>query len=404
MTQMYYLFTMPTQPRREPRMSLVSHIKQQLQAEYCRAEAGTGPLPTEHQLADRFDVSRGTLRKAMRQLVDEGRLTRYRGKGTFVAPAGGDLSRTTSPAPPRARLIGCIVRTTSFRLGLDAHVAAADRVTERGGLAVSAFSHSDPVHELELIERFKQHPVDAIVLEPTNAGGSMQGYARRAQQIGRAPGLPIALVGPPTCYTDLPSVWFDETAAAYDATTHLIRLGHKRIAHLSYQASPALRARTTGFYNAMHDAGLTVRDGDVLDITAVPASDESLQLGRNAFRLLASLPEPPTAIFSYWTELAAGALIEARAMGRRVPDDLAAIGIGAELSEQARASLHGSVSTVTYDLSDMMVRATDLVWDQPDPAALAHQRIDAPYHLDVGDSTDPDHRNAKPPHEAAPHA
>ena len=44
------------------------------------------PLPSEKELARRFGVSRGTVRKAIETLVAERILTRVRGKGTYVAP------------------------------------------------------------------------------------------------------------------------------------------------------------------------------------------------------------------------------------------------------------------------------------------------------------------------------
>jgi len=48
------------------------------------APAGT-PLPTERELAERFDTSRTTIRQALAELVVEGRLERTQGRGTFVA-------------------------------------------------------------------------------------------------------------------------------------------------------------------------------------------------------------------------------------------------------------------------------------------------------------------------------
>ena len=42
------------------------------------------PIPSEHELMDMLDLSRGTVQKGIRQLVDEGLLVQQRGRGTFV--------------------------------------------------------------------------------------------------------------------------------------------------------------------------------------------------------------------------------------------------------------------------------------------------------------------------------
>jgi len=42
------------------------------------------PIPSEHELMDMLQLSRGTVQKGIRQLVDEGLLVKQRGRGTFV--------------------------------------------------------------------------------------------------------------------------------------------------------------------------------------------------------------------------------------------------------------------------------------------------------------------------------
>lgn len=43
------------------------------------------PIPSETELASRYSVSQGTVRKAVSELAEENLLVRYQGKGTFVA-------------------------------------------------------------------------------------------------------------------------------------------------------------------------------------------------------------------------------------------------------------------------------------------------------------------------------
>ena len=44
------------------------------------------PLPTEIELAQKLDLSRATVRRCFADLVEQGRVVRRRGRGTFVAP------------------------------------------------------------------------------------------------------------------------------------------------------------------------------------------------------------------------------------------------------------------------------------------------------------------------------
>lgn len=56
--------------------------------EYCRNELSPGdPLPGERALEETYNVSRITVRRAIGDLVAQGKLRRVRGKGTFVAPS-----------------------------------------------------------------------------------------------------------------------------------------------------------------------------------------------------------------------------------------------------------------------------------------------------------------------------
>lgn len=122
----------------------------------------------------------------------------------------------------------------------------------------------------------------------------------------------------------LPSVAVDHAAAAQQAVNHLIRLGHRRIAHVDHpeapfaQGSPA--GRRQGYRAALGAAGVAVRaDQDVV-------TDLSAEGGAAALAILMAQPAPPSAVFVGSDTQAAGVLAAAQRRQLRVPDDLAVIG------------------------------------------------------------------------------
>jgi GntR family transcriptional regulator len=64
-----------------------SHRLRESLVEMIRGLSEGAALPTERELCERFDVSRGTVRQVLQRLEDEQRIYRRQGKGTFVAPA-----------------------------------------------------------------------------------------------------------------------------------------------------------------------------------------------------------------------------------------------------------------------------------------------------------------------------
>lgn len=66
-------------------MPLYYQLKQILATRIDSGEWKPGDiLPTEYQIQDMFDVSRTTVRQALSELESEGKVSRYRGRGTFV--------------------------------------------------------------------------------------------------------------------------------------------------------------------------------------------------------------------------------------------------------------------------------------------------------------------------------
>jgi GntR family transcriptional regulator len=93
--------------RPRPAVALHHQIKEHL---YLQLRSERWPpgyaLPSEEALCDHYGVSRGTLRRAIADLVSEGYVERYRGRGTFVSQPKlesgvvGSYSRFRVVGPP----------------------------------------------------------------------------------------------------------------------------------------------------------------------------------------------------------------------------------------------------------------------------------------------------------------
>ncbi|MFT4266566.1 MAG: histidine utilization repressor [Xenophilus sp.] len=71
---------------RAPSLALYEQVKEHIVRRIQRGEWPAGHrLPSEHELVAQFGISRMTANRALRELVDEGRVVRVAGVGSFVA-------------------------------------------------------------------------------------------------------------------------------------------------------------------------------------------------------------------------------------------------------------------------------------------------------------------------------
>lgn len=138
-------------------------------------------------------------------------------------------------------------------------------------------------------------------------------------------GVPVARIG--GAHPNLTSLAIDDEAVGALATAHLLQLGHRVIAHIGALPEfdndfrvPSQRRR--GYERALSQAGISPRR-DLHE-----ASDFTLDGGAaSAHRLLTAPGERPTAIFAASDEMAVGAIVTARELGLRVPEDVSVVGV-----------------------------------------------------------------------------
>lgn len=149
-------------------LQLVNSIKSAI-AE-ARLHAGD-VLPPERELAEMLDIARGTVRKALQQLLKEGVLVRNQGVGTFIAPhvrqslpllESFSEMTTTSGGTPQSELVGYLRRPSTpdernvLQITLDNEVVELTRRRKVNGITVSLQIAIIPAHFLDNVSELNE--------------------------------------------------------------------------------------------------------------------------------------------------------------------------------------------------------------------------------------------------------
>jgi DNA-binding LacI/PurR family transcriptional regulator len=125
---------------------------------------------------------------------------------------------------------------------------------------------------------------------------------------------------------DLPTVTSDNFRGAYEATSHLIKQGHKKIGVIGANISTLFR-RVDGCKEAMKDNLLPSDSFLIASETNHALKPGDISEGIQATKVLLQDPGTrPTAIIALNNLLTIGSLIAIEEMGLTIPDDVAVIG------------------------------------------------------------------------------
>jgi LacI family transcriptional regulator len=146
-------------------------------------------------------------------------------------------------------------------------------------------SNESSEHEQKLLGMLFSQRVDGVLLASSDSTAANDRLTKRR--------FPIVFIDRLPAGCKERAVITDNVSAAYDATQHLISLGHKRIAIIAGNLLLSTGSdRVEGYRRAMQEAHLPVRE------EYFQRGDFGLESGRESGIRLMHLPDPPTAIFS----------------------------------------------------------------------------------------------------------
>ena len=308
-------------------------------------------------------VSTATVSRALRGLPNVSAATRER-----VRTAAAELGYVASPwasslASGRTKTIGLLTPWVNQWFFANV-IEGAERA-----LRVEGFDAL--LHTFEVTRRAPRLRVDVDVLRRRVDGILVVGLPLDAGEVQALVGLghPLIFVG--SGVEGQVTVRLDDLATGRKATEHLIRLGHRRIGHISGTPddvtpfSPPV-ARREGWATALRRAGIPV------DPRLEVHGHFDLDGGRESMHALLRRCPDLTAVFAASDEMAMGAILAVRDRGLRIPQDLSVIGIdGHDLGELV--SLTTMVQPALEQGATAAALLLEMITGAPVPADVLYQ-------------------------------
>jgi DNA-binding LacI/PurR family transcriptional regulator len=274
-------------------------------------------LPSEAELGKLFDASRITVAKAVLDLQRMGLVTRRPGAGTHVL----------APHQAEGRTFGLLIPELGLTEIFEPICHGMMRSSFARPDALLWGNASTSVGEMareaeQMLSSFIRQKVAGVFFAPLELSGEKDAANRRiARDLERAQ-IPLVLLD--RCYMPYPErsphdlVGVDNRRAGYVATTHLLRMGVRRLSFLGEaNAASTVDARITGFHEALRKFGIhpehdPVRRGS--------PQDEGL------VRKLLEVLKPQAIVCA--NDLTAARLMQTLiALGVRIPEEIRIVGM-----------------------------------------------------------------------------
>ena len=230
--------------------------------EWVRTEIAAGRmrdgdrLLSENELAERFEVSRQTARHAVQVLEAEGLVVRRQGSGTYLRAGRYEEVRRRKKVAVVTTYIDSYIFPKILK-GIE------KTLYDAGYLVQISYTNNTFTRERSILEEIvSQDEVAGVILEGTKSALPDPNLDLLTQL--HKSSIPVLFIN--SGYRDFPGpvVSLDDKEAGRLATEYLIARGHKNIAGIFKLDDGQGRLRYAGYREALTNAGLPIRDEQIL--------------------------------------------------------------------------------------------------------------------------------------------
>lgn len=209
--------------------------------------------------------------------------------------------------------------------------------------------------EVQYLETIKKQSLCGVIIDTVCPVGSEDSYYEFLLNTFVSQGIPVVFLERQIKNKDFYCVYVDHYRNAYMATDHLIKLGHRSIAHIAgYPDHLFTNQRFNAYRQALSDNGLTYDEG------LIGSGDYTPNSGYIAMKGLMSRRSDFTALFSANDQMAVGAIKAIKSIGKKVPDDIAVVGID---NLSISSIISPPLTTVNVPTYEMGIQAAKIILD-----------------------------------------
>lgn len=225
----------------------------------------------------------------------------------------------------RTDTVGLVLGDISNPYSTEIANAVRTSLSVRGYNLFICISEQSAKEDIAAFEALVDHNVDGIIV----ATRSNEDGDKRLTSIADS-NLPMVVVGRDFHHDSVDYVSADNLTGGFEATQHLIDLGHRRIAFIGagFESRSSLK-RLQGYLNALGMHGIEVDErlitGRKESASEVPGYSTE-KIGYEGMKRLLSLPKRPTAVFARNDFTAVGAMSAVKEAGLSIPQDIAIVG------------------------------------------------------------------------------
>ncbi len=248
----------------------------------------------------------------------------------------------------RSNIIGVILRTLRNPVFIQMASKIEETLAKNGYQMMLMTAGEDSTKQ---IHSLLSHQVDGILIYPHFSETNMKVFEFLSKE-----NYPFVLMSSDGNHPNFHAVFVDRKTGAYNATEHLITLGHKHIGFISGD-----RVKQEGYRMALSQYGIELHEEYIIrsengsSIYGVTYLDGY----NNAKRLMEAGKGKPTAVFAGNDVAAIGALRYFKENGISVPEKMAIVSYD-NVEEAAYASV--PLTTMAYSIEDETDKAVELLF------------------------------------------